>query len=126
MTEDEMESAWNSNITSEMQEVAFQALDNQNPTTARIAERVIIKSALNGSSYSQLVNYPLIKVAFDDRWQMFLTQNDKRATLLIALDRLLGDKAYNINYSELNPGVLLGIIATLPSSPVINKLPAQL
>jgi len=130
LSDSELNAAWESSVPSEMSLVAAAAVqspDSGNAAQQKTAERIILKSAFAEGRFSDLVNYPLIRQAFDPRWEKKLNQDDRRVTFTIALGKLLGEKHLpkeRIELGSINPGVLLSILSSLGNVPGVSQIPA--
>ena len=124
MTEGELSAAWSSMVPSEMRVVARAAIDPKDPN--KIAERIILRSAFSGDRGSDLVNYGLMRIAFDPRWEVKLDETDRRVVLTLALGRVLGDDIpqAKVDLRQLHPAVILAIAASFQNPPGIGQIPA--
>jgi len=122
---------WESGIPSEMSLVADAAV--QNPLTGNAeqqkqAERIILKSAMSGDRASDSVNYPLIRLAFNEKWERKLSSSDRRVAMTVALKRLI-DEQYlpkeKIDFASIHPGVILSILSIEGNVPGMNLIPAS-
>lgn len=131
MTDDELMAAWESSVPSEMSLVAAAAVQDPSSSTVaqqKFAERIILRSAFAGDKLSDSVNYPLIRLAFNEKWEKKLTSGDRRVALTIALGRLLGERYLpkdKVDLNNINPGVLFAIISTLGNAPGVSSVPAS-
>ncbi|MBP9839094.1 MAG: hypothetical protein KBC84_10330, partial [Proteobacteria bacterium] len=104
---------WNSKIPSRMLPVALAALNATNPDKS--AETVIISASRKDETSISGINNSLIKFAFNDKWEMDLTAQDRRAALFLGLGSLLKNKKIE-NLPELvdlHPGIILAIISSI-------------
>ncbi len=127
MNDSDISSAWDSSVPSEMSLVAAASIGEPAPQQKH-AERIILRSAFSGDKVSDLVNYPLIRLAFDVRWEKSLSPMDRRVALTIALGRLLGEKYLpkeKVDLAKLHPGVLFAVLSTLGNVPGVGEIPAS-
>lgn len=131
LTQEELQSDWESGIPSEMALVADAAV--QNPLTGNAeqqkqAERIILKSAMSGDRASDTVNYPLIRLAFNEKWERKLNSSDRRVALTVALKRLI-DEQYlpkeKVDFTAINPGVIFSIMSIEGNVPGLNLIPVS-
>lgn len=131
LTQEELQSDWESGIPSEMALVADAAV--QNPATGNAeqqkqAERIILKSAMSGDKASDTVNYPLIRLAFNEKWERKLNSSDRRVALTVALKRLI-DEQYlpkeKVDFTAIHPGVIFSIMSIEGNVPGLNLIPVS-
>lgn len=109
--------AWSSFIPSRMLDVAERAV-SANPdhaATRKTAESVIVSSVRAGDIPLTGVNSMLIRIAFNEAWELELTADDRRAALALGLGGLLKGKFPTDlkPLDSLHPGVLFALIATI-------------
>lgn len=123
MDEDKMQVAWDSGIPSQMRPVALAAVNEGSD----VAERIIITSSKTADKAADVVNYPLLRMAFDTKWEMQLSNTDRKVALTLAMGKLLGKDvpAENVELLSLHPGVILAIVSTIPRPAAIGKIPAS-
>jgi len=130
LNSNDLQSAWESGVPSEMALVAAAAI--QSPETGNLeqqkhAERVILRAAMGQDKVSDSVNYPLIRLAFNEKWERKLTQNDRRVALTVALRKLVDEQDLpkeNVDLATIHPGVIFAVIATQGNVPGFGAIPA--
>jgi len=103
---------WNSKIPSRMVPVAVAAVSHEGDPAA---ESVILASIRSGEVSSAGVNVGLLRIAFDDRWEMELSPADRRTALALGLGNLLRQNFPKdlTELDRLHPGVLLALTASV-------------
>jgi len=131
LTPIELQDAWESGIPSEMALVAGAALQSESdgePEQQKFAERLIIKTALAGDKVSESINFPLIRLAFNEKWERKLTPADRRVVLTLALHKLVDEDLLpkdTVELGELHPGVLFAILSIQGNAPGVNQIPVS-
>jgi serine/threonine protein kinase len=112
--------AWSSFIPSRMLEVAERAVSSapEHAATRKIAESVIVTSVRAGDIPLTGVNSVLIRVAFNEAWELELNADDRRAALALGLGGLLKGKFPTDlkSLDSIHPGVLFALVATIRDS----------
>lgn len=123
LSDDELRTAWESGMPSQMQQVALAAV--RKPVQNQTAAALIVKSALGSDKPNTLINAPLLRVAFDRRWEAELSPTDRRVALTLATLPLLKNKVptEQFDFPQLHPGVILAILASLPRPEAVAKIP---
>jgi serine/threonine protein kinase len=130
MTDSDLMAAWESAVPSEMSLVAAAAIqspESGNAGQQKMAERLILRSAFSEGRVSDLINYPLIRQAFDQRWEKRLSPRDRRVALTIAVRKLVGERALpkeKVDLNSIHPGVLLAVLSVLGNVPGVSEVPA--
>ena len=123
----ELELAWRSGRPSLMAKVANQAI---NTPVNQFAELLIINSILRDEVSVPGVNYDLMKVAFDPRWEAGLSSDDKRLVLALSLGGLPGTSIPKDlpELDQAHPGALLAIAATSGDNvaSILSQVPAKI
>ncbi|MFN8391060.1 MAG: hypothetical protein U0136_12290 [Bdellovibrionota bacterium] len=119
---------WNSRIPSRMQPVALSAVAGDNPN--RAAQDVIVSSARMTDLSAAGVNVSLLRVAFNDAWEVELRDDDRRVALALALGGLLKQNVPSDlpTLEGLHPGVLFALVSNVPKNVAKNyfsSLPAS-
>ncbi len=122
----QLQADWDSKIPSRMLGVAELAVDNS--IENKIIQDYIVSTAKSAEQFPNSVNKSLLRIAFNNRWEIELKPEDRRAAISIALASLLNGKLPNDLQSleELHPGVLLAVTATAGDSArkILDKIPA--
>ena len=109
---------WQSGQPSMMQIVARAAIEKSDKT----AESIIVKDVMSGKDF-KLVNAPLIRIAYDPKWETSLNQNDRRIILTLSMAGLFNiDMPAMPNLKSGSPVVLLSILGALPIDTPVKEL----
>jgi len=114
---------WNSRIPSRMRPVALAAVSRDRNSSA--AESVILASIRTTDLSSAGINLGLLRNAFDDRWEMELGPEDRRAALALGLGTLLKQEDFPRDLpslDQLHPGVLFALTASVSKASTANFL----
>jgi len=99
---------WNSGLSSKMGGVAVAAVEGDED-----AQLIIIKDVLDGNQKFGIA-FDLLRLAFDQRWEMELSEYDRETVLRLGLARYLPqDMREELpDFSELHPGVIFAMLVT--------------
>ena len=124
----ELRTDWKSGIPSRMKTVAELAVDAE--ANNKVLQDLIVSSARSGDQLPASVNTALLRIAFNDMWEVNLDAEDRRLAVALALASLLGEKIPNdfAPLDQRHPGVVLALTATAGenSSKVLAKIPGML
>ncbi len=130
LTQEELQANWDSVLLSEkslVADAAVQSVITGNPEQQKQAERIILKAAMSGDRASDAVNYSLIRLAFNEKWERRLNANDRKVALTIALKRLI-EKEYlpkeSVELAAIHPGVIFAIMSIEGNVPGLDTVPA--
>ena len=122
----QLQADWDSKIPSRMLGVAQVAVDNE--IDNKIIQDYIVSSVKSSDQLPSKVNKSLLRIAFNDRWEIELKPEDRRAAISLGLAGLLDGKLPNdlTSLEELHPGVLLSVTATAGGNArkILEKIPA--
>lgn len=109
----DLEQLWSSQIPSQMQPVALEALSDSEKS--ELARNIIIKSALNQSNPPPGLNSRLIRLAYDPRWEVELSAIDRKVVLTLALAPIVRQNlsASLPKLEDLHPAVIFSILSSL-------------
>ena len=110
----ELRVAWSSGLPSKMKPVV--ELATQYPQS--FAEQLVVRSALQGEKLPVGINSNLIRIAFDNRWEMSLRDSDRSTALLLGTAGFVShtDSSAIGDLSTLHPGVVFAITASAPEA----------
>ena len=126
-TPNELLVLWESKIPSKMSRVAEIAVaaDSQE----NLASDLIVRSVNNGDPLPGGVDSGLLRVAFNSKWEMELTLEDRRMALALGLAGLLREKLpHDLGpLDQRHPGIILGVTASAGENVkrVLKNVPAQ-
>jgi len=119
--------AWRSGVPSRVIAVFDAALGQEK--TSQYALQLIEDSALKGENSLKQVNGRLLQIVYDPRWEIELSQEDRRSAIALAAGALLKNRLPTnlLPLNQLHPGVLLAIIATANdrANRVLQDIPAS-
>ena len=117
---------WESKIPSRMITVA--ELATESGVNNKLVQDFIVSAAKNGDQLPSSVNASLLRVAFNDRWEMELKPEDRRLAVALGLAGLLKDKLPKDlgELTDRHPGVILAVTATAGDNTkkILEKIPA--
>ena len=111
--------SWYSAVPSRMASVARLALAPGDGADKKLAQDIIISSALDGTALPSSCDGSFIATAFNPLWEVQLSAKDRELALALGLMPLLGSRASSavgsISEDEIHPGLLFALLAHLDS-----------